>query len=68
MKLDRAIKLTGGLSDEKERWGKDIEILKSKEFLIPGNSILAAGMVAYSGSFTSDFRHQLQEIWLEKID
>jgi len=45
--------LTEGLSDEKERWAKDIENLTNSGGLIPGNSIIAAGMVAYSGPFVS---------------
>lgn len=56
VKLDRAIKLTGGLSGEKIRWFNDIEEFKKKENLIPGNSVIGAGMVAYAGPFTSNYR------------
>jgi len=51
--LDRAQKLTGGLSDEKTRWSRDIEILSSKEILIPGDSAIASAMLAYAGPFIS---------------
>lgn len=51
--MERAQKLTEGLSDEKERWGSDILKLSESGVLIPGNSIIAAGMVAYSGPFVS---------------
>ena len=53
IKLERAQKLTEGLSEEKERWGRDIERLQVRVELIPGDAIIAAGMVAYSGPFTS---------------
>lgn len=52
VKLDRAIKLTSGLSSEKVRWSNDIQLFTSKEFLIAGNSVIGAGMVAYGGPFT----------------
>lgn len=53
IKLERAQKLTEGLSDEKERWGRDVLNLTASGGLIPGNSVIAAGMVAYSGPFVS---------------
>jgi len=56
LKLDRAQKLTGGLSDEKVRWGHDVGVLQSREPLILGDSIIGAGMVAYSGPFTAQYR------------
>lgn len=56
VKLERAIKLTGGLSGEKIRWSNDIEDFKKRENLIPGDSVIGAGMVAYSGPFTSNYR------------
>jgi dynein heavy chain len=56
VKLDRAVKLTSGLSGEKVRWSNDIQIFQAKEDLIAGNSVIGAGMVAYSGPFTSNYR------------
>jgi len=53
IKLERAKKLTSGLSDEKERWAIEVERLESQQVYIPGNSILSAGMIAYAGAFTS---------------
>ena len=38
------------------------------EDLLAGNSVIAAGMVAYSGAFTSNFRSQLEKQWVEKLD
>ena len=59
-KLDRAKKLTDGLSEESVRWAEDIKALNVKASLVPAHSIIAAGMVAYSGPFTSTFRNNLE--------
>jgi hypothetical protein len=32
-----------------------------------GDSIVAAGTIAYLGAFTSEFRHQLVEEWLHAL-
>jgi len=56
IKLERAFKLTSGLSDEKERWTLDVAKLSKKEPLIPGDSIISAAMLAYSGPFVSSYR------------
>jgi dynein heavy chain len=56
IKLERAFKLTGGLSDEKTRWTIDIEKLSEREPLVPGDSLVSAAMLAYSGSFVSSYR------------
>jgi len=60
IKLIRAQKLTSGLSDEKTRWGLDIEKLQLQEPLVPGNSLLSAAMLAYSGPFVSSYRQALE--------
>ncbi len=49
-----------GLSDEKERWSKDIEKLIANGENIVGNSLVSAGMVAYAGAFTSEYRKDLE--------
>ena len=36
VKLERAQKLTSGLSDEKVRWAADIQIMASQEGLLAG--------------------------------
>ena len=46
IKLDRAQKLTSGLSDEKLRWGNDVNTLSAGEVLVAGDSVIGAGMVA----------------------
>jgi dynein heavy chain len=56
VKLERAQKLTEGLSDEKERWTRDIETMSNRGDLIPGDAVIASGMVAYCGAFVSQYR------------
>jgi dynein heavy chain len=67
VKLDRAKKLTSGLSGEKDRWEQEVKRLESLAKYLPGNSILSAAMVSYGGAFTAKYRQQLHEIWLQKI-
>lgn len=67
LKLERAKKLTEGLSDEKERWAKDIKKLQARADLVPAHSAIAAGMVAYAGPFTSQFRQQLEKSWIKQL-
>ncbi len=59
VKLDRAKKLTSGLSGEKDRWEKEVKRLESLAKYLPGNSILSAAMVSYGGAFTSKYRQEL---------
>lgn len=64
LKLERAIKLTSGLSGEQKRWGVEIETLKNNELYLAGNSVIGAAMVAYSGAFTSKYRQELETSWV----
>lgn len=64
LKLDRAQKLTEGLSEEKIRWGNDIEIMSKSFDFLPGDSLIGAGMVSYSGCFTANFREQMEQEWI----
>jgi len=68
IKLARAHKLTSGLSDEKERWANEIKLLKARELLIAGDSVVSAGMVAYAGPLTSKYRVELETLWVKKLD
>lgn len=56
IKLGRANRIIQGLAGEKTRWMDTVEKLTiDYEYLI-GDCLVAAGMVAYSGSFTATFR------------
>jgi dynein heavy chain len=45
-----------GLSDEKKRWSIDVQNLMKESENIVGNTLISAGMIAYSGAFTSEYR------------
>jgi dynein heavy chain len=66
-KLDRAAKIIDGLSSEKEKWSDTVERLTNESDLLIGDSLVAAGMVAYSGPFTAKYRAQLENEWENKI-
>ncbi|KAG8235431.1 hypothetical protein J437_LFUL015496 [Ladona fulva] len=55
-KLFRAEKLIGGLGGEKSRWSELAEMLQGQLKDIIGDVLLSAGVVAYLGAFTVDFR------------
>ncbi|CAD7943415.1 unnamed protein product [Amoebophrya sp. A25] len=62
-KLVRANKLIGGLGGEKSRWGANVETLSASYLLLPGDSLIAAGTVSYSGPFTARYRVELETTW-----
>lgn len=35
-----------------------------KALLVPAHSIIAAGMISYSGPFTSEYRSKLEQSWV----
>ncbi|KAF5404423.1 hypothetical protein PHET_02178 [Paragonimus heterotremus] len=64
-KLDRAEKLISGLGGEKNRWTEAAAMLKNRYHNIIGDVLLSAGVVAYLGPFTVDFRSGIQQEWHE---
>ena len=67
LKLMRAGKIITGLDGEKIRWTDTVFNLGQEYELLVGNSLVAAGMVAYGGAFTSMFRTNMEEFWVESI-
>ncbi|XP_046326217.1 dynein axonemal heavy chain 3-like [Haliotis rufescens] len=63
-KLDRAEKLIGGLGGEKDRWTEAARMLGDKYVNITGDVLMSAGVVAYLGAFTVDFRQDITKEWL----
>jgi len=37
--------------------------MKETKDLLPGNAIIAAGMISYAGAFTPDYRIEIEEEW-----
>jgi len=66
-KLERASKIMDGLAGEKQRWLETVARLGEEYEYLIGNSLIAAGMIAYSGPFTAKFRTELEAEWNEQI-
>ncbi|CAM9978733.1 unnamed protein product, partial [Hapterophycus canaliculatus] len=66
-RLDRAQKLIGGLGGEKDRWTVSVAQLTKDYDNLVGDALVSAGMIAYSGPFTPDFRQKLVKGWQEKL-
>jgi dynein heavy chain, axonemal len=58
-KLVRAEKLIGGLGGEKDRWTENAKSLEESYIKITGDVLLSAGVVAYLGAFTINYRNVL---------
>jgi dynein heavy chain len=65
-KLVRAEQLIGGLGGEKSRWTLEAKRLAGKYTNLTGDVLMAAGMLAYLGPFTMEFRRQCLGDWLEQ--
>eukprot|EP00929_Paragymnodinium_shiwhaense_P087548 TRINITY_DN476_c0_g5_i1.p1 TRINITY_DN476_c0_g5~~TRINITY_DN476_c0_g5_i1.p1 ORF type:complete len:2570 (-),score=757.67 TRINITY_DN476_c0_g5_i1:167-7876(-) len=67
VKLERAHKLIGGLGGEKRRWADNVKDLTHQLTLLPGDCIIAAGMVSYAGPFTANVRVKCEETWIDQL-
>ncbi|CAK9050575.1 Dynein axonemal heavy chain 1 (Axonemal beta dynein heavy chain 1) (Ciliary dynein heavy chain 1) (Heat shock regulated protein 1) (HSRF-1) (hDHC7) [Durusdinium trenchii] len=67
VKLQRAHKLINGLGGEKARWGQNVKDLNAQLGLLPGDCVVAAGMVSYAGPFTSQVRGECEELWRSEL-
>jgi len=67
-KLERAGKIIKGCAGQKVRWEEDVERFSSEFSFLVGNCLVAAGMLTYSGPFTSKYRSQLEAEWRQKIE
>ncbi|KAI8909816.1 dynein heavy chain and region D6 of dynein motor-domain-containing protein [Gorgonomyces haynaldii] len=65
-RLARASKLTTALADEQIRWTESVQKLNSQIESLIGNIFLSSACVAYFGAFTSAYRHELVQGWIQK--
>ena len=63
-KLVRAQELLDGLGGEKTRWGASVERLNDEYLQVTGNVLISAGLMAYLGPFTSEFRSDIIKDWV----
>lgn len=66
-KLHRAEELIGGLGGEKTRWITMAKQLGEKYFTLTGDILVAAGIVAYLGPFTMQFRTNQIDKWINAL-
>ena len=66
-RLERAVKLMGGLGGERTRWTQSCADLTIAYDNLVGDALVSAGAISYLGVFTPDFRHHIFESWQEKL-
>ncbi|KAM4730848.1 dynein axonemal heavy chain 7 [Anableps anableps] len=64
-KLERAEQLIGGLGGEKTRWSEMALKLGHLYNNLTGDILISAGIVAYLGAFTSNYRQDQTEKWVK---
>ena len=64
-KLVRAEKLIGGLGGEKDRWSQSAKDLQFLYDNLIGDVLIASGVVAYLGPFTTSYRSQCIQEWVK---
>lgn len=65
--LERAQKLLGGLGGEKQRWTDVVSQLDKTIENLTGDVLVSAGVVAYLGAFTKNFRQEAIVDWSLKM-
>ncbi|KAM4561096.1 dynein axonemal heavy chain 7 [Fundulus diaphanus] len=65
-KLERAKQLVGGLDGEKTRWSEMALSLGQLYDNLTGDILISAGIVAYLGAFTSNYRQDQTEKWINQ--
>ena len=64
-KLVRAKELIDGLGGEQSRWSASVVELNDEYTNVTGNVLIASGIMAYLGPFTSDFRVDIVKDWVK---
>lgn len=68
LKLIRAEKLVSGLGGERDRWEKSIGKYEEAFTCLPGDCLLAAAFMSYTGPFNSIYRQYLvKNVWVAQI-
>ncbi|KAJ8668953.1 hypothetical protein QAD02_000212 [Eretmocerus hayati] len=64
-KLKRAEELISGLGGEYARWSDNAKELGARYYRLTGDIIIASGVIAYLGPFTTPFRVKQTKEWVE---
>lgn len=62
-KLKRAQQLIGGLTEEKVRWGSEVEKLQKQYQSLPGDILITSAFIAYLGPFKKVRRQKIYNDW-----
>ncbi|XP_056004113.1 dynein axonemal heavy chain 6-like isoform X1 [Ostrea edulis] len=65
-RLKRAAKLTTALGDEQVRWAETVKDFNKQIGNVVGDVFVSTACVAYYGAFTSNYRHELIEMWTNR--
>ncbi|XP_056631499.1 dynein axonemal heavy chain 1-like [Diorhabda sublineata] len=66
-RMNRAMRLIGGLAEEKIRWLQTIDNIEANVVNVTGDILICSGCVAYLTPFTDSYRRELFSSWMEKI-
>ena len=64
-KLIRAKQLIDGLGGEQSRWTTNVATLSEQYTNVTGNVVVSAGLIAYLGAFTSQYRNLAVKKWVK---
>ena len=64
-KLIRAKQLIDGLGGEQSRWTQNVVTLSDQYINVTGNVVVSAGLIAYLGAFTSEYRNMAVRKWVK---
>jgi len=64
-KLGRAKQLIDGLGGERARWGEEAKKLALVYANLPGDVLIASGVMGYLGAFTSEYRERAVAGWID---
>ncbi|KAK2585046.1 hypothetical protein KPH14_008566 [Odynerus spinipes] len=63
-RLNRSGRLTSALIDEKQRWENMTKEFDKQMSNLTGDTLIAAGALAYLGAFTNVYREELMRVWI----
>uniref|UniRef100_A0A1Y1N3H8 Dynein heavy chain coiled coil stalk domain-containing protein n=3 Tax=Photinus pyralis TaxID=7054 RepID=A0A1Y1N3H8_PHOPY len=66
-RMNRAIRLIGGLAGEKDRWIQTIADIEASTVNVTGDILICSGAVAYLTPFTDKYRRGLFSEWLSVL-
>ncbi len=67
-RLDNSKKLLSGLENEAGRWNETVKRLKEEYQCLVADCLDSAGVVAYAGVFTAEYRRELEVEWISRLD